>query len=68
VHVPGATADEQSTVNVVEVPGADGFGYTLAVEPPVPASAAGTLLASTIRISPAVAAAHLARRMNPPMC
>jgi hypothetical protein len=60
---------EQSIVNVVEVPGVDGFGYTLAGEPPPPlASAAGAPLTSTIMISPAVAAAHLTRRMNPPMC
>jgi hypothetical protein len=57
-------SDEQSTVNVVDVPGADGFGKMLTVG--LPASAAGALLARRTTISPATAAAHLTRRMGSP--
>lgn len=69
-EVHGVSAPvEQSIVNVVEVPGVDGFGKTLAGDgPPPPASAAGAPLRSTTMISPAIAAVHLARRMSPPMC
>lgn len=66
VHGLGPVPDPQLTVNVVEVPGADGFGKTFTAELPVPASATGALHARAATMSPAVAAAHLTRRMESP--
>lgn len=77
---PPAVPEAHEATNVVEVPGADGFGVTFTFglfasadrlwSTPRPlASAAGAALESAAMVSPAVAVAYQTRRMDlPPVC